>query len=159
MEIGTRGSHILGTCVKPVPCAFFHIGRQWAVGSLGPDADADGHSGFEGMSAGQLCLFLIVCFLFCFVLFFRDRVSLCSPGCPGIHFVNQAGLELRNPPVFASQVLGLKACTTTARPGMSSLHRCLVREDMIWGSFLSLGLQDCLETSVPRSLSPTCLSP
>ncbi|GAB1296956.1 Predicted gene 11032 [Apodemus speciosus] len=29
------------------------------------------------------------------------------------HFVDQAGLELRNPPASASQVLGLKACTTT----------------------------------------------
>jgi hypothetical protein len=28
----------------------------------------------------------------------RDRVSLCSPGCPGTHSVDQAGLELRNPP-------------------------------------------------------------
>ena len=55
-------------------------------------------------------------FLFCFVLFlvFRDRVSLYSPGCPGTHFVDQAGLELRNPPASASQVLGLKACATTA---------------------------------------------
>jgi hypothetical protein len=52
-------------------------------------------------------------FLFCFVLFFRDRVSLYSPGCPGAHFVDQAGLELRNPPASASRVLGLKACATT----------------------------------------------
>jgi hypothetical protein len=29
-------------------------------------------------------------------------------------FVDQAGLELRNPPASASQVLGLKACATTA---------------------------------------------
>ncbi|GAB1300048.1 Mitogen-activated protein kinase 1 [Apodemus speciosus] len=36
-------------------------------------------------------------------------VSLCSPGCPGTHFVDQAGLELRNPPSSASQMLGLKA--------------------------------------------------
>jgi hypothetical protein len=43
-----------------------------------------------------------------------DRVSLCSPGCPGTHFVDQAGLELRNPPASASQVLVLKACATTA---------------------------------------------
>ncbi|GAB1296864.1 Cyclin N-terminal domain-containing protein 1 [Apodemus speciosus] len=35
-------------------------------------------------------------------------VSLCSPGCPGIHSLDQAGLELRNPPASASQVLGLK---------------------------------------------------
>jgi hypothetical protein len=56
-----------------------------------------------------VCLF--VC-LFCFV--FRDRVSLYSPGCPGTHFVEQAGLEHRNPPASASQVLGLKAFDTTA---------------------------------------------
>jgi hypothetical protein len=43
-------------------------------------------------------------------LFFQDRVSLYSPGCPGTHFVDQAGLELRNPPASASRVLGLKAC-------------------------------------------------
>jgi hypothetical protein len=55
-------------------------------------------------------LFLFVCF--CFV--FRDRVSLRIPGCPGTHFVDQAGLELRDLPASASQVLGLKACTTTA---------------------------------------------
>jgi hypothetical protein len=42
------------------------------------------------------------------------RVSLYSPGCPGTHFVDQAGLELRNPPASASRVLGLKACATTA---------------------------------------------
>jgi hypothetical protein len=47
---------------------------------------------------------------------FRDRVSLCSPGCLGTHFVDQAVLELRNLPVSASRVLGLKACTTTPGP-------------------------------------------
>ncbi|GAB1294164.1 Zinc finger protein ZPR1 [Apodemus speciosus] len=45
----------------------------------------------------------------------RRRVSLCSPGCPGIHSVDKAGLELRNPPASASQVLALKECDTTAR--------------------------------------------
>jgi hypothetical protein len=54
------------------------------------------------------CLF--VCFLF---VFFWDRVSLYSPGCRGTHFVDQASLELRNPPASASRVLGLKACATT----------------------------------------------
>jgi hypothetical protein len=49
----------------------------------------------------------------CFV--FGDGVSLCSPGYTGIHSVNQAGLELRNPPASASQVLGLKACATIAQ--------------------------------------------
>jgi hypothetical protein len=55
--------------------------------------------------------FLVVVFFFFFD--FRDRVSLCSPGCPGTHFVDQAGLEFRNPP--ASRVLGLKVCATIAR--------------------------------------------
>jgi hypothetical protein len=58
-------------------------------------------------------------FLFIFIYFFfvfRDRVSLYSPGCPGTHSVDQAGLELRNLPASASQVLGLKVCTIT--PGM-----------------------------------------
>jgi hypothetical protein len=46
---------------------------------------------------------------------FRDRVSLCSPGCPGTHSADQAGLELRNSPASASQVLELKACATTTQ--------------------------------------------
>jgi hypothetical protein len=50
--------------------------------------------------------------LFYFYLIFRDRVSLCSPGCPGTHSVDQLGLECRNLPASASQVLGLKVCTT-----------------------------------------------
>jgi hypothetical protein len=57
-------------------------------------------------------------------LFFWDRVSLCSPGGPGTHSVDQAGLELRNPPASASQVLGLKVYTTTARPtGHLFMHK------------------------------------
>jgi hypothetical protein len=79
------------------------------------------------------CLFgwLVFCFvLFCFVLFcfvFRDRVSLCSPGCPGTHSVDQADLELRNPPVSASRVLGLKACATTAQlPSLCLTARAFV---------------------------------
>jgi hypothetical protein len=50
-----------------------------------------------------------------FIYLFRDWVSLYSPGCPGTHSVDQAGLKLRNPPTSASQVLGLKVCTTTAQ--------------------------------------------
>jgi hypothetical protein len=55
--------------------------------------------------------------------FFQDRVSLYSPGCPGTHFVEQAGLELRNPPASASQVLGLKVCTTP--PGNFTILKML----------------------------------
>jgi hypothetical protein len=68
-----------------------------------------------------LFLFLFFSFFVCFVLFcvlffcFQDSVSLYSPGCPGTHFVDQAGLEIRNPFASACQVLGLKACTNTAQ--------------------------------------------
>jgi hypothetical protein len=59
-----------------------------------------------------------ISFLFFFpffsFFFFQDRVSLFHPGCPGTHSVDQAGLELRNSSASASQVLGLKACATTA---------------------------------------------
>jgi len=59
-------------------------------------------------------VFVFFCFCFLFVcLFFWDRVSLYSPGCPGTHSVDQAGLELRNSPASASRVLGLKVCATT----------------------------------------------
>jgi hypothetical protein len=59
------------------------------------------------------CHSFLVLFVCLFVCLFRDRVSLYSPGCPGTHSVDQAGLELRNLPASASQVLGLKACATT----------------------------------------------
>jgi hypothetical protein len=55
--------------------------------------------------------------IYLFILVFRDRVSLYSPGYPGIHSIDQAGLELRNLPASAFRVLGLKVCATT--PGFS----------------------------------------
>jgi hypothetical protein len=71
-----------------------------------------------GNSTNQVIpLWLFVCLfvcLFVFVFVFRDRVSLYTPGCPGTNFVDQTGLELRNPPASVSQVLGFKACATTA---------------------------------------------
>jgi hypothetical protein len=48
-------------------------------------------------------------------LVFRGRVSMCSHRWPGTHSIDQDGLELRNPPASASQVLVLRACATTAR--------------------------------------------
>jgi hypothetical protein len=68
-------------------------------------------------------LFVVVVVLLFFFFFFRDRVSLCSPDCPGTHFVDQAGFELRNLLVPASQVLGLKACTTTAQQAWGFLSK------------------------------------
>jgi hypothetical protein len=68
---------------------------------------------------------------------FRERVSLYRPGCPGTHFVDQAGLKLRNLPASASQVLGLKVCTTT--PGTRAV---LIKENIY------LGLAYCFRVSV-----------
>jgi hypothetical protein len=69
-----------------------------------------------------VCLFVCLFFVFvCLGFFvFRDRVSLYSPGCPGTHFVDQADLELRNPPASASRVLGLKTCVIT--PGQKFFY-------------------------------------
>jgi hypothetical protein len=51
------------------------------------------------------------------------------------HFVDQAGLELRNPPASASQVLGLKACATTTWQGghffLLMIHLLLYKTRMI----------------------------
>jgi len=45
------------------------------------------------------CLFVSFCFL---------SVILYNSGYSGNHSIDQAGLELRNPPASASRVLGLK---------------------------------------------------
>ena len=49
-----------------------------------------------------LFVVLFVCFVvfFCFIV--GDRVSLGSPYCSGIHYVDQTGLKLRDPPTSAS---------------------------------------------------------
>jgi hypothetical protein len=61
-------------------------------------------------------------FVFCLFLFFRDRVSLYSPGCPEAHFVDQAGLELRNLPASASRVLIQILSTLLKRRAQKKLH-------------------------------------
>jgi hypothetical protein len=76
---------------------------------------------WSGLVLVLVCFFVFIYLFLFFGLFFvcfvfQERVSLCSHGCPGTHFVDQAGLELRNPPASASQVLGLKVCATTT-PG------------------------------------------
>jgi hypothetical protein len=65
-------------------------------------------------------------FFFFLFGFFRDRVSLYNFDCSGTHFVDQAGLELRNLPASASQELGLNK-------GM--LHHCrAINKFETWGS-------------------------
>jgi hypothetical protein len=59
--------------------------------------------------------------LFYFIMVFRGRVSLYSPGCPGTHFVDQAGLKLRNPPASACIIL-----SEIARKRFCRLYRDLL---------------------------------
>jgi hypothetical protein len=61
-------------------------------------------------------------FFFFFFFFLRQGFSVQS-WLSWTHFVDQAGLELRNPPASASRVLGLKACATT--PGQSGFLLCI----------------------------------
>jgi hypothetical protein len=76
-----------------------------------------------------------------FFFFFWDRVSLCIPGCPGTHFVDQAGLEFRNPPASAPRVLGLKACTI-----MPSFNHIFLMVILYFSCYNSIVMKFCLTT-------------
>jgi hypothetical protein len=55
-------------------------------------------------------------FLFFFFFWFFETGFLCvALAVLELNSVEYAGLKLINPPASASQVLGLKACATTAR--------------------------------------------
>jgi hypothetical protein len=50
-----------------------------------------------------VCVYVYICiyiYIHFFFGLFQDRVPLYSPGCPGTHFVEQAGLELRSNLLF-----------------------------------------------------------
>jgi hypothetical protein len=51
-----------------------------------------------------VCLIVLFCFLFFW--FFRDRVSLCSPGCPGTHSVDQAAENIFNVHIYPRVAIG-----------------------------------------------------
>ncbi|GAB1287069.1 COMM domain-containing protein 7 [Apodemus speciosus] len=70
------------------------------------------------------------------LLLVPNGVSLCSPGCPGTLSVDQAGLELRNPPASASPSAGIKARTDggALKKGLTAEQ---VRTDL-----LTLGLSE-----------------
>lgn len=67
---------------------------------------------------------------------FRDRVSLCGPGCPGSCSVDQVGYELRNLPASACQMLEVMVYTTAQ---LSSLFF-----KPSWVFILTLGQIPCL---------------
>ena len=57
-------------------------------------------------------LFFLFCFVFCFV-FLRQSFSVALEPVLELALVDQASLELRDPPASASQMLKLKVCVTT----------------------------------------------
>jgi hypothetical protein len=77
------------------------------IPALGRQRQADSRPAW---STGQPANLFMVMVVGLFVCLFIDRVSLCNSGYPGTHSVD---LEFRNLPASASQVLGLKACSTT----------------------------------------------
>ena len=75
------------------------------------------HQVVKSVHLDELLVFMFVSvfhiFLHCFVLF-QDKGYLCSPGCPGIPSVDQAGLKPRTPPASVSQGLRLKVRASTS---------------------------------------------
>lgn len=73
-----------------------------------------------------VCLFICFvfsCFIVClFTFVFQDEISLCSRDCPGTPSIDQAGLERRDPPASASQMLALKVYATTLQQIAASLR-------------------------------------
>ena len=89
-EEGVRAPRtgITDGCELPYGC------REWSLEEQPVPLTA------ETSPARALYLFIFYLFVCLFIL--RGRISLCSPGCPGTHSVDQAGLELRDPPASAS---------------------------------------------------------
>jgi hypothetical protein len=76
--------------------------------------------GSSGLSRATILLTILpaLTFFFFFFLVFETGFLCIALAVLELTFVDQAGLELRNPPASASPVLGLKACATT--PGQAS---------------------------------------
>ena len=103
---------------------YFYIKSQLQISSA---QNTDSVSGTNGKKKearwskpGPVCLpnlvqpcskvflyFILVGWLPGFFFFPRDRVSLCSCGCPGTRYLDHRRIH-RNPPASASGVLGLK---------------------------------------------------
>jgi hypothetical protein len=96
---------------------------------------------------------------FCFCFCFRNRVSLYSPGCSGTHSIDQAGLELRNLPASASQVLELKVCATMPGWWLIFFHFLFIFFNWVFISFtfpiLSQKVPYILSHPLPYPPTPT----
>ena len=104
--------HPTVTQLQLVACS--RRGREWVLWGW----DTEAVRSLESLATLHVsCLILTTVLELCLLIFFfpQDRIFLCSPGYPGTHSVDQAGLDLRDPPASASRVLGLKGCATTAQ--------------------------------------------
>lgn len=62
--------------------------------------------------------FIFFCCLFGGFFFSFFSPKTCSPSCPGTHYIDQSGLELRDALDSASQVIGSKVWATTAQQSL-----------------------------------------
>jgi hypothetical protein len=66
----------------------------WALAGVGQDSAGKVARGSSLESSGRaVCFVLFLGFSLVLFCFSRDSVSLYSPGCPGTHSVDQAGLQ------------------------------------------------------------------
>jgi hypothetical protein len=88
-------------------------------------------------------------FVFLFLFFggrgVPDKVSLCSPGYPETHSVDQTGLKLRDLPASASQVLGQKK-----KKGLR--HHCLAGMKIL---FTTTYPEASRQSMLGQALTPT----
>jgi hypothetical protein len=56
-------------------------------------------------------------------------MSLCTFDCLRTYYIDQAGLKLRDLPASASQVLGLKVCTTMSSLTGLCFKRWIIKTD------------------------------
>jgi hypothetical protein len=77
----------------------------------------------------QSCLF----FVWLVGCFFQDRVSLCSPGCPETHFVDQAGLGTQKSAYLCLPSAGIKSVRLHGWLSCLFLWLTLLRRTLPWG--------------------------
>jgi hypothetical protein len=106
------------------------------------------------LQANNFPFLLLSLFLFIYIfLFYYLGVGktvffffLHSSGCPGIHSVDQGGLELRDLSASASQVLGSKACTTITWPTFPNFN-ILFPWDLIHKDEMTISSHERLQIS------------
>lgn len=113
-------------CVRTCMCYPWHpLWRlQWLLGSSCPTIRWVPRIKLESsdLVASSFTQWVILLALYQYFIFpFQDKVSLCSPGWPGIHSVDQAGLRLTeiSQPLCPPLECWDQRCTIAPRPKIS----------------------------------------